>query len=185
MNKTKPTKDGIILRVDPEQKERAMLGDVEIMIGVKYKTNHRDKHPVIGIVEVGNQVIPSGMVLVVHHNFLYGDISVFSMGEGLFSIPINHNIFLRIDEDGEPHSMFGNIICERLDEFSPIEKPSEHSKQYHDRAKVLSDGFGYKKGQIVFTVPYSTYEIIYNFGKVERRVVKIYKDDICAVMRLG
>lgn len=178
----KPTKDGIILRVDPDQKERAMLGNVEIMIGVKYKTNHRDKHPVIGVVEVGNQVIPSGMILVVHHNFLYGETSVYSMGDGLFSIPINHNIFMRIDENGDPHSMFGNIICKRLEEYSQFEKPGEHIKLHHDRGLVLNNGFGYKKGQIVFAVPYSTYEIIYNFGKIEHRVVKIYKDDICAVI---
>jgi hypothetical protein len=179
----KPTKNGIILKVDPQQKERAMLGDAEIMIGVKYKTNHRDKHPVIGVVEAGNEFIPAGMVLVVHHNFLYGDTSVFSMGDGLFSIPTNQNIFMRIDEDGEPHSMFGNIICEWLEEYSPIEKPREYTKKYHDRARVLRSGFGYKKGQIVFTVPYAPYEIIYNFGKKEHRVLKIYKDDICAVLQ--
>lgn len=177
----KPTKDGVILRVDPNQKDRAMLGDTEIMIGVKYKTNHRDKHPVIGVVEVGNDLVPAGRVLVVHHNFLYGDMSVYSMGDGLFSIPINQNVFMWIDEDGNPHSMRGNIICERIEEYSPIAKPGEHAKLYHDRGRVVSDGYGYRAGQIVYTVPYSTYEIIYNFGKVEHRVVKIYKDDICAV----
>ncbi len=178
----KPTKNGIILRVDPDQKDRAMLGDVEIMIGVKYKTNHRDKHPVIGIVEVGNQVIPKGMALVVHHNFLYGDLSVYSMGDGLFSIPVNENVFMRIDDEGNPHSINGNIICEWVPEYSPIAKPSEHTKQYHDRGLVLSDGYGYKKGQIIFTIPYAPYEIIYNFGKIEHRILKVYKDDICAVL---
>lgn len=179
----KPTKSGIILKVDPQQKERAMLGDIEIMIGVKYKTNHRDKHPVIGVVEVGNEMVPKGRVLVVHHNFLYGDMSVYSMGDGLFSIPVNQNIFLWIDKDGDPHSMRGNIICERIEEYSPIAKPGEHTKLYHDRGRVISSHYGYKAGQIVYAVPYSTYEIIYNFGKKEHRVVKIYKDDICAVER--
>lgn len=177
----KPTKNGIILRVDPLQKERAMFGGIEIMIGVKYKTNHRDKHPVIGIVEVGNERISKGTALVVHHNFLYGDVSVYSMGDGLFSIPVNHNIFMRIDEKGDPHSMFGNIICERLEEHSLLKKPGEHIKLYHDRGRVISNGWGYKKGQIVFAVPYATYEIVYNYDKIERRVVKIYKDDIVAV----
>src|SRR3990172_4246298 len=103
----KPTKNGVILRVDPDQKERAMLGDVEIMIGVKYKTNHRDKHSVIGVVEVGNERVSAGTVLVVHHNFLYGDMSVYSMGDGLFSIPISQNVFMRIDGQGNPHSVQG------------------------------------------------------------------------------
>lgn len=179
---TKPTKGGIILRVDPQQKERAMLGDTEIMIGVKYKTNHRDKHPVIGIVEVGNEFVAKGMALIVHHNFLYGDLSVYSMGDGLFSIPVNQNIFMWIDEAGNPHSMNGNIICERIEEYSLLEKPREHTKLYHDRGRVLSSGWGYKAGQIVYAVPYSTYEVIYNFGKKQHRVVKIHKDDICAVM---
>lgn len=177
----KPTKSGIILRVDPDQKDRAMLGNVEIMIGVKYKTNHRDKHPVIGVVEVGNDRVPAGMILVVHHNFLYGDLSVYSMEDGLFSIPVNENVFMWIDDQGSPHSMNGNIVCEWVDERSLFAKPSEYSKKYHDRAKVISDGWGYKKGQIVYTVPHAPYEIIYNFGKVERRVLKVYKDDICAV----
>lgn len=178
----KPTKGGVILRVDPDQKSRAMYGGVEIMIGVKYKTNHRDKHPVLGVVEVGNDKVPVGRVLVVHHNFLYGDVSVYSMGDGLFSIPVNQNVFMWIDKSGNPHSMNGNIICERLEEYSPIAKPSEHTKLYHDRGRVISNGYGYRAGQIVYAVPYSTYEMIYNFGKVEHRVVKIYKDDICAVM---
>lgn len=178
---TKPTKGGVILRVDSAQKERAMLGGVEIMIGVKYKTNHRDKHPVIGIVEVGNDRIPNGRAIVVHHNFLYGDLSVYSMGDGLFSIPVNQNVFMWIDEVGHPHPMGGNIICERLEEYSRIEMPGAYKKLYHDRGRVLSNGYGYKAGQIVYAVPYSTYEIIYNFNKIEYQVVKIHKDDICAV----
>lgn len=179
----KPTKDGIILRVDPEQKERAMFGGVEILIGVKYKTNHRDKHPVIGIVEVGNWMIPHGTPLVVHHNLLYGETCVYSMGGGLFSIPVNENIFMWIDDKGDPHSMLGNIICERLETYSSFAKPGEHIKLYHDRGRVLSNGFGYKKGQIVYTVPYATYEIVYNFDKAEHRVVKIHKDDIVAILQ--
>ena len=181
---TKPTKNGIILKVNSSQKERAMLGDIEISIGVKYKTNHRDKHPVIGVVVATEKPsIEIGSILVVHHNFLYGDNSVYSMGDGLFSIPVNHNIFMRIDANGEPHSMFGNIICERLEEYSLFEKPGAHVKLYHDRARVISNGYGYKNGDIVFTTPYSTYEIIYNYAKKERRVIKIYKDDICAIIK--
>lgn len=178
----KPTKGGIILRVDPDQKERAMLGDVELMIGNKYKTNHRDKSPVVGIVEVGNDQIKTGSAIVCHHNFLYGENSVFALGGGLFSIPVNLNIFMRIDEQGEPHSMFGNIICERIWEETAFEVPDAHKKQYIDRARVINSGYGYKKGQTIFHTQYASYEIIYNWGKIERRVIKVLSEDITAIL---
>lgn len=177
----KPTKDGIILRVNPDQKERAMVGDVELMVATKYRTNHREKHPVVGIVEVGTEKVPRGTALIVHHNLFYGEVSVFSMGDGLFSIPLNKNIFMRIDENGDPHSMFGNIICERIWQTSDLEIPDVYKKEYIDRAKVISDGYGYKKGQTVFHVPYGNYEIVYNWGNIERRIIKLEKEDIVAI----
>ncbi len=177
----KPTKDGIILRVNPDQKERAMIGDVELMVATKYRTNHREKHPVVGIVEVGTEKVPAGTALIAHHNLFYGEVSVFSMGDGLFSIPLNKNIFMRIDQDGEPHSMYGNIICERIWQPSELDIPDAYKKEYIDRARVISDGYGYKKGQIVFHIPYANYEIVYNWGNIERRIIKLEKEDIVAV----
>jgi len=177
----KPTKNGIILRVNPDQKERAVIGDVELMVATKYRTNHREKHPVVGIVEVGNEDIQPGTVLICHHNYFYGDVSVYSMGDGLFSIPINKNIFMRIDENGDPHSMYGNIICERIWPSSELEMPDAYKKEYIDRAKVISNGYGYKVGQVVFHTPYANYEIVYNWGNKERRIIKVEKDDIVAI----
>lgn len=179
----RPTKNGIILRVDPYQKERAMIGGIELMVANKYKTNHRDKSPVVGIVEVGNSKIKEGTALICHHNYFYGDTSVFSIGGGLFSIPLNENVFMRIDEQGDPHPMFGNIICERLWEETPIEKPDAYKKQYIDRARVLTNGYGYKAGQIAFHIPYANYEIIYNWGKIERHLIKLWHQDIVAVLK--
>lgn len=182
MRKLKPTKDGIILRVDPEQKDRVMMGGYELSISGKFKTNHRERNPVIGIVEVGNDKIKKGTALIVHHNLFYGENSAYSMGDGLFSIPVNHNIFMRIDENGDPHSMFGNIICERLWQQGSIEVPDDYKKEYIDRARVISKGYGYRPGQIIFHTPYANYEIVYTWNKVERRIIKVYKDDICAIL---
>lgn len=177
----KATKGGIILRVDPDQKERAIVNGTELIVATKYRTNHRDKHPVVGIVEVGNDKINKGTPLICHHNFFYGDVSVYSMGDGLFSIPVTKNIFMRIDAEGNPHSMFGNIICERLWQTSDLEIPDAFKKEYIDRARVISNGYGYKTGQVVYHIPFANYEIVYNWGNIERRIIKLEKDDIVAI----
>lgn len=178
----RPIKNGIILRVDPDQKERAIVAGCELMVANKYKTNHREKSPVVGIVEVGNNHIKKGTALIVHHNLLFGEISAYSMGDGLFSIPTNHNIFMRIDERGEPHSMFGNIICEYVNYANSQFYNITYHKPYNDRAIVVSNGYGFRKGQLIFHAPMHQYEIVYNWRNVERPILKVLNTDIVAIL---
>ena len=165
----------ILVSCNLEQKDFAEIGGNMLKIANSYNPNFREKSPVIAKAEETNGEITKGDILICHHNHFYGS-SPFWLVDDLFSIPCNKTIFAIIDKEGNPKPVNGNIIGERLYQDTKIEQPPEFRKHYIDRVKVLIAGYGYAKGQLIFTKPYAPYQICYTLNMIERRITKVDKD---------
>lgn len=179
-----PVRDRLIVHCDLDQKAAIKVGGKSFLCTPKFALNHREKAPVVATVITGNDKIPGDSVIITHHNLFYGD-SHFALGDGLFSIPYNENIFALLDEQGNAHSIGGNIIAQRVEKKLPggFEQPPANYKNYKDRLVILSDGEGFKAGQVVFTILMADYEIVYNWDGNERRIIKVLASDIVAVLK--
>jgi hypothetical protein len=168
----------IIVEVDMDQK----MFDRGFQRALEYEGNYRHRHPVMCSVKVGNAVVKKGLKLLCHHNFFYAD-SPFRLGGSVFALNVNENIFARIDDDGNPHSMFGNVMAERVAIESQFDLSTAKEQYHHDRVRVISDGCGYRKGQIILTATFADYEIVYNWKGEERKVIKVWKNYIVGVLK--
>jgi hypothetical protein len=162
----------VVVSVDFSQKKSSG----EILLAKNYSHNRRESNPVLCIVENGNMYLPKGTLLLVHHN-RFVENSPHHLGGNLYSLAYNSSIFAKIDSKGKVHGLCGNVLVEYIydnNELTPehLKKPNEH------KYKVISNGFGYKKGEIVFAFPFADYEIVYVFNGNEQRVVKIVQNDI-------
>ena len=175
------TFDKIIVKVDPAQKSSIDMGGQQFLLAKQYNHNRREQHPVLCEVIQGNSRVNPGKFLLVHHN-RFAENSPHEIGDGLYSIPYNSGIFASLDDNGDAHSLCGNIIAKRVQKVEKIEVAAHLRKDYHDRVIVQFDGYGYKKGAEIFTFPFSDYEIVYVWKGEERRVVKVFKDDICGIL---
>ncbi len=149
--------------------------------GKDYDVNFRNKRPVMCKCLETKGVLKKGDFLLVHHNFFYDD-SPYQVSGNIFSIKINQNIFSRLDKDGNATSIFGNVIAERLIVPNKLEMPDDYKRYYRDRCKVISDGEGFRKENIVIHLVHGDYEIIYNWKGEERTAIKIKKEEIVGKM---
>lgn len=177
-------KNRIIVSVNMEQKNSIDLGGIKFSVSPKFSGNHREKNPVIATVINGYDNSPRGSLLLCHHNCFEGETNPFQISDNLFSIPFNKTtVFCKMDEEGNLTGVLGNILAERVNPESLLEVPITDRKSYFDRVKILKDGYGFKKGQEVFTLPYADYQIVYNFNGIERRIIKVHKDEIVAILK--
>lgn len=177
-----PAGGKVFVRVDRGQKGEILLGGKKLQTALKFATNYREKSPVMATVLQDVKTLKAGTPIVVHHNRFH-EHSQYQVTEDTYCIPFNESIFFRIDENGDPHSLCNNIICERIPKPEGVlVTPASFKKNYTDRVKVLSNGYGYKKGQEIYTRIMADYEVIYNWNGQERRVIKVYKDDITAIL---
>lgn len=175
-----PIENKILVRVDTSQKDYTLLGGKPFQTAKRYENNKRIACPVIAFVVSGNEHLKCGEAILCHHN-LFVENSPYFYEKDLYGIKAtNETIFLKLDKNGYPHPVYGNIIAEWVQKQSVIELPGESTKPKVDRYICLTDGYGYRKGQIIFTIPYSGYEIVYIYDGEERRAIKVSKDDIIA-----
>jgi len=172
----------IIVSVDADQKTSINLGEVKLMLAKQYNDNRREQNPVVCEVVTGNNKVKKGTFLLVHHN-RFAEFSPYELQEGLYAIPYDRQVFARLDENGEAHSLNGNIIATRVEKTAAIERAASYKKNYYDRVIVANSGYGYKKGDEIFTFLWSDYEVIYIWKGVEHRVVKVYKEDIVGILK--
>ncbi len=172
----------ILVRCNLEQKDYMDIAGNTLKCAQNYNPNYRERSPVIAVAEETVGGIAKGDVILAHHNHFYGN-SPYWLKDDLFSIPCNKTIFAIIGKDGYPKPVNGNIICKKVDIETEIELPPEERKQYIDRAIVLTNGFGFNKGQLIFVKPYSPYEIVYIYNNIENRVVKVDSDMILGVLK--
>lgn len=177
----KAKNEKIIVRVNADQKSNIRVGGVNLLLAKQYSNNRREQNPVVCEVMQGNSRIRPGTFLLVHHN-RFAEYSPYELGNGLYAIPYDRSLFARIDDKGEAHSLCKNIIAKRVEKQYFIEAAASYKKNYNDRVIVLNDGYGYKKGDEIFTFPFSDYEIVYVWKGEEKRVVKVFSEDICGKM---
>lgn len=171
----------IIVRVDMEQKDTMMIGDIQISLAPKYEKNYREKAPVIAQVVHGNEVLIEGSYLLTHHNHYIGK-SPYHLYDDLYSIPANHTIFAVLS-NGELSPVYGNVLASKVEVETPIPVPPEYRTFHTDRGLILDGGWtSFKPGDLVFTRPSAIYEICYIWGEIEKRVCKINSEMICAVV---
>lgn len=168
----------IIVKVEANQKHSIDFGGSSFLLAKQYTNNRREMNPVVCEVIQGNNRVKAGTFLLVHHN-RFAEYSPYELGNGLYAIPYDRSLFARIDDKGEAHSLCKNIIAQRVEKKTSLELAASYRKNYNDRVVVLNDGYGYKKGDEIFTFPFSDYEIVYVWKGVEKRVIKVFSEDIC------
>jgi len=176
--------DKIIVKVELDQKDGILLNGVRFHTAIKYESNYREKSPVIATVVSGNNKdIMHGDVLLCHHNLFYLP-SPHYLYDNLYSIKIAPTLFAKILQDGSLLPICGNLLCERVEKQYSFEVPVENREMYLDRIKVINAGYTpYKTGQLLFTRPYSYYEIVYNFGEEEMRIHKCHESMVVAYLK--
>lgn len=166
----------ILVQVDYNQKQSAEIGGVSISLGKEYSTNRRESNPVVCKVVEGNLDIKAGVYLLVHHN-RFVETSPHHLGDNFYSLAYNTAIFARLDENGNPIGLCDNIFVEYIrDDYDLIPPQLQTVDKF--KYKVLSDGFGYKKDDVIFCYEFSNYEVVYVWEGIEKRVVKVAKKDI-------
>lgn len=172
----KPCNDKITVSVNPEQKSKVKINGIPFSTALLFEKNYREKSPVLAVVVDGNNHVKRGEILLCHHNLFYLPSPYHLYGDS-FSIPFSKNIFAKILSDGSLLPICGNMLCDRVDKVTNIPLPPEQREKYIDRVKVVDSGWSvYKEGQLLFTRPYSFYEIVYNFGGEEKRVHKCHSE---------
>lgn len=172
----------VLVQVNMEQKDYADFAGTKLFLANTYNPNHREKNPVVALVVRGENEIKDGEFIIVHHNH-FSDPSPFEIGGGIYSIPYNDTIFAIIDKDGNPQSVCGNIIAERIEEDEIIGIANPKRRHFHDRVRVISDGFSHKVGDEVFTLPFSDYEVVYNWNGQEKRFIRVFNQNIVAIVK--
>ncbi len=172
-----PANNKILVSVDFSQKEKIYIDGEEFLLGKGYSTNRRESNCVLCKAENGNNHIKNGTFLLVHHN-RFVEYSPHHLGDNLYSLAYNSSIFAKLDSEGNAHGLCDNIIVDYIYPEYSVPVPAHLKVPHKFKYKVLSNGFGYKKGQIIFAYEKADYEIIYVWKGQEKRVIKIVKTDI-------
>lgn len=176
--------DKIIVRVNLEQKDSIEINGIKLQSATKYESNYREKSPVIAEVVSGNgSNIFDGDALLCHHNLFYLP-SPHYLYDKLYSIKVGSTIFAKILNDGSLLPICGNMLCDRVEKQYQFEVPVENKEKYIDRVMVKNPGYTpYKQGQLLFTRPYSYYEIVYVHNGVEKRIHKCHESMIVGYLK--
>lgn len=177
----KNTNNRVIVRVNMAQKDEMLVGSIKVKTALKYETNYREKSPIIAQVVEGNRWLAVDDILLCHHNHFYHP-SPYFLQDDLYSIPANQTIFAILSKDGELNPVYGNVIADKVEIESSLPLPPELKKYHKDRGRIIHGGWTkFQPGDLVFTRPSAPYEIVYIFGNIEKRVIKIDSSMICAV----
>lgn len=178
-----PTNNRVVVKVDMAQKNAMMIGEVKVLLAIKYETNYREKSPVIAEVVDGNPSLKTGSYIICHHNHFYHP-SPYYLQDDLFSIPANHTIFAILRPSGELSPVYGNVLTSKVEVETSIPVPPEYRTFHKDRGLILDGGWTkFRPGDLVFTRPSAIYEIVYNWGLEEKRICKINSEMICAAVK--
>jgi hypothetical protein len=167
----KTTEDKILVKINPFEKDY----DGSFQTAKEFSSNYSSRNPIVCEVIQGNHLVSRGKIILAHYNFFHED-SPFRITEHIFAIRTNENIFAWLDKDGNAHSMFGNLVCERIPMEYTLHMPPDQQKMYGDRVRIASDGCGYRKGQVVLIIQYADMPVIYNFAGKEKTIIKVQKD---------
>lgn len=173
----KPANFKILVEVEYDQKSKVSVNGGQLLLAKEFSNNRRESNPTLCKVINGNGKIADDTLLLVHHG-RFTENSPHHLGGNQYSLAWNSSVFARLDEEGNAIGLNENIMVEHIyDNDSPLipehlKVPNKH------KYRVLQNGFGFKKGQIVYAFEFANYEIIYVFNGTEKRVIKVIKNDI-------
>lgn len=172
---------------------------IELWLGKKYITNFREKNPVIAKVLSNPSgefpYIKEGDIILTHHNFLsdwktnpYCIEYSLEENKGIFAIPLDRNIFCKLNEDGTVKALCHNVIAKRLK--NPIKTtliivPDSIKQEHEDRVKILDvapEVDGVHPGQTVLIMNKADYEICYTWKGKEYSVIKVFSEEIIGIL---
>lgn len=191
----------IIVKSYSNQKEAILIKGkggkmIELWVGKKFLTNHRQKNPTLCEVIDNNSkydYIKPGDLLLIHHNYLSDPMTnPFCLeydretGVGLFSFIASNNIFC-ILKDGVAVPVCENMLVERIS--NPIESsliiiPDTVKQEHGDRVKVTAiapEVEGVRVGDTVAIHKMADYEICYSWEKKDHSVIKVFMEDLVGV----
>jgi len=173
----KPANNKIIVKVNHSQKSSVNIAGSDFLLAKEYNHNRRESMPVVCEVVEGTGTLSKGTFLLVHHN-RFSENSPHHLEGNLYSLAYNTSIFARLDKQGNPIGLCNNIIVDRVYENNSEFIP-QHLKKYDKHKNIVAgNGFGFKKGQVVFCFDLAAYEIIYVWNGEEKRVWKVVKSDV-------
>lgn len=175
-----PSNSKLIVSVKYDQKGNVQVAGGTISLAKDFSENRRESMPVMAEVINGNGHLKDGTFILVHHN-RFSENSPHHIEDNLYSLAYNSSIFARLDKDGNAIGLCGNIFVDHIYEDYPggwVQIPSHVQLPNKFKYKVLRNGFGFKKGQLIFAYEFANYEIVYVWKGVEKRITKIIKSDI-------
>lgn len=178
----KPPKGKIVVSVNPSQKDEAVIGGNILKTGKAYNENFRERNPVVAKVEVGNKEIPTGSFIVCNYNYFDLE-SPLNVMDNLYSIPVNEEIFAIVNQDGSLTPVCGNLLVSRVDKEYTLDMPPELKKPKINMGMVASNADYWKRGMVIFWLPYSDYEICYNWNGQDKRAIKIHESEITGYLK--
>ncbi len=179
MDAIKPIKGNIIVSCDLLQKEEALIGNNLLKTGKNYNENFRERNPVVACVERGNKDFHEGTYIICNYNYFDLE-SPFEITKNLYSIPVNEEIYAIVDDDGNLIPVCGNVLVKRKEIENYIDLPEELKKNWVNQGIALTGTF---KDDLIFWLPYSDYEIVYQWNGEERRAIKIYEKEITGYLK--
>lgn len=177
-----PIKNHIIVSVNLSQKDEALIGGSVLKTGKGYNENFRERNPVVAYVEQGNKEIPTGSHIIC--NYSYFDLeSPLYLFDNLYSIPVDEEIYVMVNEDGSLIPVMGNVLVERITKETKIQLPEELKKPYFDRGLLLTGINGIPKDSFILWLKMADYEICYTWKGEERRALKIHQSEITGYLK--
>lgn len=179
-----------IVKVNLEQKDR----HGNLFMVKRSNPDGKEANPVLcTIIDVNSKEYPylkEGDELIVWHNYFepstHLNPNIYFINKeypyAYYTIPVTNSIYARI-ENGEPHPVCGNMICERI--LKPLPStiliiPDTAIQHYSDRVVVLKTApevKDYKAGDTVLIHKWGDPEICYNYNNIEKRFIKVWQDD--------
>lgn len=184
----KPIKGNILVSVNLYQKDEVDIGGNILMTGKKYNENFRERNPVVAFVEKGNKEIPTNSHIICNYSYFDLD-SPFEISDNLigtkeafrlYSIPVNEEIYAKVDDDGNIEPVCGNVFIERIMKENKFDIPEELKKEHINKGIALTGIF---KDKLIFFLPYANYEIVYQWNGKERRVIKVFEKEITGYLK--
>ena len=166
---------------------------LRLYIGRKYGENNREINPVVcEVLTVGPEVnnIEVGDLLILHHNCLDNEALLIERDNeemsDIVSVFWDKTIYAKINkETGELIPINGNCIAKRIPKKiqSTMFQPFEMTEDYEfDIVSAPTDFPEVKAGDRVLCYKYSDYEMVYHFKNVERRAIRLSKDDVIGIL---
>lgn len=172
----------IIVKVNIFQKEEIRIGNNILKTGAAYNENFRERNPVIAEVINGLGELKTGSYIVCNYNY-FEEESPLQLTDDTFSIPVNEEIFAIVKKDGTLKPVCGNILVERVTKESQLQLPEELKKPHNNQGIVVTNAEAYQKNQYIFWLPFSDYEIVYNWNDKEKRAIKIHKSEVVGYLK--